>query len=98
MISKLLFTILLIIPLSLAQGYNEIQTRNAGIVDDLKYLGQYSGGFLFIVYTDNGRMYTIKSNQIPYFELKDSIIEYWVQCKLTGLGKRDKIFYYPIVK
>lgn len=95
---KSVLVIFFIISLISAQGYMENITRYGGQLTDLKFIGQNDNGYLFIVYTDDGRMYTILSNHVPYFNLKDSVIEYWANYKLAGVGKRDRVFYYQVVR
>jgi thioredoxin-related protein len=95
--NKLVLLVLVLIPLMVSsQGYDRIQTRNAGVVEDMKYIGKGKNTYMFLVYTSNSRMYTISSNHIPYFDLKDSVVEYWIEYRLKGLGKKSRTFYYPV--
>jgi hypothetical protein len=97
--AKKVFLFFILIPLVMlfSQGYNNLQVRFAGLVEDVKYVGTKDGSYLFIIYTDKSQLYTISSNRTPYFDLKDSVMEYWIEFKLTGVGKRDRKFFYSIV-
>jgi hypothetical protein len=96
--TKLATFILIFFMSGLSQGYNNVQIRYAGLVDDIKYVGTKNSTYLFIIYTDNNQVYTISSNCVPYFELRDSVMEYWIEYKLTGVGKKDRLSFYSIVK
>jgi len=95
--TTLLFFILIPLVMVFSQGYNNIQIRYAGLVEDIKYVGNQDGSYLFLIITDKNQVYTISSNRTPYFDLKDSVMEYWIEFKLSGLGKRDRKFFYSIV-
>jgi len=88
--------LILLIPLvfALSEGYNSRVTRYGGLVDDMKYIGRNKHGYMFILYTDRNRIYTFYSKDLPYFSIDDSVMEYWFDYRLKGIGKKDKPFFY----
>lgn len=91
----IIFIIFIPLALTLSEGYNSRMNRFGGLVEDLKYTGKSKYGYVFIVYTDINRIYTFYSKDLPYFSLGDSLIEYWFEYKLKGIGKKDEPFFYP---
>lgn len=96
--SKVTTVVFFLISFTFAQEYMESVSRYGGLLEDLKFTGQNNKSYFFIAYTDKGRIYTITSNHVPYFGIGDSVIEYWNQYKLSGIGKRGRVFYYQVVK
>jgi hypothetical protein len=84
--------------LTITYAYDSILTRYAGVVEDIKYVRESKTGYLFVVCTDNDRIYQILSNGLPYFGVGDTVMEYWFDYKMKGIGKKNKLYYYTVVK
>jgi len=87
-----------LIILMLLSNVKNITIRHGGIIEDIKLIDIHpSNNFLFAIYTDKDNIYTIICSEIPYFALKDTVFEYWIDYRFQGIGKKEKIYFYNIV-
>jgi len=76
-----------------------IQSRHVGKVEDIKYVGQDKyDNFVFWLNTDQGRCYVFSSTELPYFEIGDSLMTYWIDYRLKGIGNSKQSYYYEILQ
>jgi len=91
----ILFLVTLSLPLT--QGYSNLQIRFVGLVEDIKYVGQSDKGLFYVLLTDKDNLYTINGHTPTYFSVRDSVFEYWLEYQLSGVGKKDRTYFYPLV-
>lgn len=91
-ISAILFIV------SLVYAFDNVQTRYAGVANDIKYVGRHNSDYLFVVCTDDGRIYQILSDDVPYFGIGDTIMKYWFDFNFKGIGVKSSIYYYMVIK
>lgn len=95
---KFLFLIFVLIVSVYTQQQN-IQSRYAGKVHDIKYFANDKyGNLVFWITTDNARDYYFSSSGLPYIEVGDSLIEYWIEFQLRGIGNCNSKFFYNVLK
>ena len=88
----------ILVLIAIVYAYDNVQTRYAGVADDIKYVGKHNNEYLFIVCTDEDRIYQILCGDIPYFGIGDTLIEYWFDFNFKGIGMKNSIYYYTVVK
>lgn len=78
-------------------SYTDIQSRKSGVIQDIKYVGKYSNRlYKFAVRTDKCYWCFFRSNNLPYFNIGDTLIQYWIDYQLKGLGTNKIKFYYSV--
>ncbi len=80
--------ILLAVSITFAQ-ITDVKVRDGGTINDIKLFGSNNEGLIFIIYTEN-RIYSINTLELPYFCLRDTVLEYWINYQFVGIGKREK--------
>lgn len=79
-------------------AFDSFQSRYTGQIQDIKYITQSKDKYVFWLETNLGRDYYFGVFELPYFEINDSLFEYWIDYNLSGIGNNRAKYFYNVFK